>query len=64
MRIATFWVDMYLSVYRTVNSVEQDQLRVDVWDFNPEENVSEKEIKATERINIRLNKRSAKLEDN
>ena len=29
-----------------MNSVEQDQLRVDVWDFNPEENVSEKEWKA------------------
>ena len=25
-----------------VNSVEHDNLRIDVWDFNPEENVSEK----------------------
>jgi len=32
----------------TVNSVEQDQLRVDVWDFNPEENVSEKIKKINE----------------
>ena len=28
--------------FRDVNSVEHDSLRIDVWDFNPEENVSEK----------------------
>ena len=27
---------------RDVNSVEQDCLRVDIWDFNPEESVNEK----------------------
>ena len=30
------------NIFRDVNSVEHDSLRVDVWDFNPEENVSEK----------------------
>ena len=25
-----------------MNSVDHDNLRIDVWDFNPEENVSEK----------------------
>ena len=25
-----------------MNSCEQDQLRVDVWDFNPEENIQDK----------------------
>ena len=28
--------------YRDVNSVEQDCMRLDVWDFNPEESVNEK----------------------
>ena len=28
--------------FRDVNSVDHDNLRIDVWDFNPEENVSEK----------------------
>ena len=27
---------------RDVNSIEQDSLRVDVWDFNPEESVNDK----------------------
>ncbi|XP_023347042.1 protein unc-13 homolog 4B, partial [Eurytemora carolleeae] len=31
-----------------VNSIEQDQLRLDVWDFNPEENVTEKFKKINE----------------
>jgi len=35
-------------IFRDVNSIEQDQLRLDVWDFNPEENVTEKFKKINE----------------
>ena len=31
-----------LFICRDVNSVEQDAMRLDVWDFNPEESVNEK----------------------
>eukprot|EP00095_Tigriopus_kingsejongensis_P002464 maker-scaffold1069_size64751-snap-gene-0.15 protein:Tk02464 transcript:maker-scaffold1069_size64751-snap-gene-0.15-mRNA-1 annotation:"GJ14122" len=31
-----------------VNSVDQDSLRIDIWDFNPEENVSDKFRKINE----------------
>ncbi len=34
--------------FSDVNSVEHDNLRIDVWDFNPEENVSEKFRKISE----------------
>ena len=34
--------------FRDVNSTEQDQLRVDVWDFNPEENMTAKLKKINE----------------
>ena len=29
-------------ILRDVNSVDQDAMRLDVWDFNPEESVNEK----------------------
>ena len=31
-----------ISFFRDVNSVEQDNMRLDVWDFNPEESVNDK----------------------
>ena len=33
---------LLFTIFRDVNSVDQDSLRLDVWDFNPEESVNEK----------------------
>ena len=35
-------LQLYVFSTRDVNSVEHDQLRLDVWDFNNEENVTDK----------------------